>query len=199
MNLEEYRTVFAVTTLGLILMAAFPTLSLVVPFPRSAERFSELWVLGPNHMAEDYPFNVRVGEEYSVFVGVGNHMGSSSYYVLYVKFRNQTQPLPNATASEPSPLPPLYEFQAFVVDGETWEAPLTFEFLEVSRFENSCLVRRVMINDVVFWVDSSSSWDSENNGFYYQLFFELWLYDVTLRGFRFHNRFVGIWLNVTAS
>ena len=199
MNLEEYRTLFAAGTLGLILMAVFPTLSLVVPFPRGGERFSELWVLGPNHMAEDYPFNVRVGEEYSIFVGVGNHMGSSSYYTVYVKLRNQTQPLPNATESTPSPLPPLYEFRAFVVDGETWEAPLTFTLLDVSRLDDSCFVSQMSINGVVFLVDSPSTWDSENNGFYYQLFFELWLYDVTSRGFRFHDRFVGIWLNVTTS
>jgi len=197
MNLEDYRTLFAVATAGLILMAAFPTLSLVVPFPRGAERFSELWVLGPNRMAEDYPFNVRVGEQYRVFVGVGNHMGSSSYYLVYAKFRNQSQPLPDASNSMPSPLPPLYEFRFLVMDGGSWEAPLTFMFLEVSRLEDSCLVRRIWINDVVFSVDSPSRWDSENNGFYYQLFFELWLYDVTSRSFQFHNRFVGIWLNMT--
>ena len=199
MNLEAYRTLFAVAAAGLILIAAFPTLSMVVPFPRSAERFSELWILGPNRMAEDYPFNVRVNEEYQVFVGVGNHMGSSSYYMVCVKFRNQSQPLPDISDSVPSSLPPLFEFRFFIVDGESWEAPLDFEFLEVSRFENSCLVRRMMINDAVFSVDSPSTWDSENNGFYYQLFFELWLYDVTSRGFKFHDRFVGIWLNVTGS
>ena len=199
MNLEDYRTLFAVVALGLILMAAFPTLSLVVAFPRGAERFSELWVLGPNRMAEGYPFDVRVGEGYRVFVGVGNHMGSSSYYMVCVKFRNQSQPLPDASNSVPSPLAPLFEFRFLVVDGESWEAPLAFEFLEVSRLENSCLVSRMMINDVVFSVDSPSTWDSENNGFYYQLFFELWLYDVKSRGFQFHDRFVGIWLNVTVS
>jgi len=198
-NLEDYRTLFAVATLVLILVAAFPTLSLVVAFPGGGERFSELWVLGPNRMAEDYPFNVRVGEEYRVFVGVGNHLGSSSYYMVCVKFRNQSQPLPDVSNSIPSSLAPLFEFRFFIVDGESWEAPLTFAFLEVSGLEDSCLVRRMMINDVVFPVDSPSSWDSENNGFYYQLFFELWLYDVTSRGFRFHDRFVGIWLNVTVS
>jgi len=198
-NLEDYRTLFAVATLVLILVAAFPTLSLVVAFPRGGERFSELWVLGPNHMAEGYPFNVRVGEEYRIFVGVGNHLGSSSYYMVCVKFRNQSQPLPDVSNSLPSPLAPLFEFRFFIVDGESWEAPLTFAFLEVSGLEDSCLVRRMMINDVVFLVDFSSSWDSENNGFYYQLFFELWLYDATSRGFRFHDRFVGIWLNATGS
>ena len=197
MNLEDYRTVFAVTSLALMLVAVAPTLSMVVPFPRNTERFSELWVLGPNHMAEGYPFNVRVGEQHSVFVGVGNHMGCSAYYVVYVKFRNQTQPLPDASKSTPSPLLPLYEFRAFVVDGTAWEAPLTFTFLEVSRLEDSCLVRRMSLNDVIFSVDSPSTWDSENDGFYYQLFFELWLYDVTSRSFQFHDRFVGIWLNMT--
>jgi len=196
-NLEEYRTVFAVTSLALMLVAAAPTLSMVVAFPRGVERFSELWVLGPNHMAEGYPFNVRVGEEYRVFVGVGNHMGSSSYYTVYVKFRNPSQPLPEASNSTPSPLPPLYEFRFFIVDGEGWETPLAFTFLEVSRSDDSCFVSQMSINDVVFSVDSPSSWDSENNGFYYQLFFELWLYDVTSRSFQFHDRFVGIWLNMT--
>ena len=197
MNLEEYRTVFAASSLVLMLIAASPTLGLIVPFPRGMERFSELWVLGPNHMAEDYPFNIGVNETYRVFVGVGNHMGSSLYYLVYVKFRNQTQPLPNATSSEPSPLAPLSEFRAFVVDGGTWEAPLNFSVLEASHIGDSMFVGRLSINDVVFVVNVPASWDSEYKGFYYQLFFELWLYDVTSRGFQFHNRFVGIWLNMT--
>lgn len=196
MKLEDYRILFAVTGFVLTLIATAPMLSMVAPFPKG-ERFSELWVLGPNHMAEAYPFNVRVGDEYRIFVGVGNHMGSSSYYRVYVKFRNQSQPLPDTSDSMPSPLPPIYEFRAFVGDVATWEATVNFSFSEVSRLGDSCLVRRMSINDTVFSVDSSSRWDSENNGFYYQLFFELWIYDATSDGFQFHNRFVGIWLNMT--
>jgi len=198
MNLEDYRTVFVSGSLVLMLIAASPTLGLIIPFPRGGERFSEFWVLGPGHMAEDYPFNIGVNETYHIFVGVGNHMGSSSYYVVYVKFRNQTQPLPNATASVPSPLAPLYENRFFVVDGGTWEAPLSFKVLEASRNDDSMLVGRLSIDDVVFSVNASARWDSEYKGFYYQLFFELWLYDLTSQGFVFHNRFVGIWLNMTA-
>jgi len=197
MNLEDHRTLFAVTTLGLVLIAALPTVSMVVSVPSGAERFSELWVLGPTHMAEGYPFNVRVGEQYRLFVGVGNHMGYSAYYVVYVKFRNQTQPLPDTLNAVPSPLPPLYEFRAFVVDGGTWEVQLTFIFLNVSRLGNSSFVSEMSINDVVISMDSSSGWDLENSGFYYQVFFELWLYDTSLQGFQYHNRFVGIWLNMT--
>ena len=199
MNLEDYRILFIVATLGLASIAAAPALSVVVPFRSGSEEFSELWLLGPGHMAEGYPFNVSVGEEYSVFVGVGNHMGYSAYYNVSVKFRNQTQPLPDVSDSKPSPLPPLYEFQFFVADGEAWESLLTFKILDVSVQGDSVFVGDVSINGVAFSVDCFSMWDSENNGFYYQLFFELWLYDVTSRSFRYHDRFVGIWLNMTAS
>lgn len=42
-----------------------------------------------------------------------------------------------------------------------------------------------------------SSWDEERKGFYHELFFELWLFDEASGVFQYHNRFVGIWLNVT--
>jgi len=199
MNLEEYRTVFVTGSLALILIVAAPTVGLIVPFPGGSERFSEFWLLGPNRMAEDYPFNVRVNETYRVFVGVGNHMGGSSYYLIYVKFRNQTEPLPNVTASEPSPLAPLYEFRAFVLDGDAWDNPFKLIVLEASRNNDSIVMNRLAVNDVVLGVNFSTSWDSEHNGFYFQLFFELWLFNMTSQSFQYHNRFVGIWLNMTAS
>jgi len=196
MNLEEYRTVFVAGSLILMLIVSAPTLGLIVPSIRT-ESFSELWVLGPNHKAEDYPFNIKVNESYSIFVGVGNHIGDLSYYLLYVKLRNQTEPLPNATTSESSPLSPLSEYQVFVADGGTWEAPLKFSVLEASRNDDSLSVGRMSINDVTSVVTTSARWDSEHKGFYYQLFFELWLYNVASQSFQFHNRFVGIWLNIT--
>jgi len=134
-----------------------------------------------------------------IHVGVGNHMSCSEYYVVYVKFRNQTQPLPNATASEPSSLSPLYEFQFFLADGETWETSVSC-IIEDVRFDgNSSFVTGISINDHVFAVDRFSSWNSQQNGFYYQLFFELWLYSGDLQVFQFHDRFVGIWLNMTST
>jgi len=196
-NLEDYRSVFLVGGLVLSLAVAFPGLSLVVPVPEG-ERFSELWLLGPERMAEGYPFTVRAEEMQGPFyVGVRNHMGSSQAYLVYAKFRNRTQPLPNITASEASPLPPLYEARFFLADGETWEAPVSFTIKDL-RFEgNRSVVAGTSINDQVFPVVLSSRWDSEREGFYYQLFFELWLYQEKMQAFMFHNRFVGIWLNMT--
>jgi len=197
MNLDDYRSVFMAADLVLILLAAVPTLSLTAPFP-SGEPFSELWVLGPNHMIEEYPFNVQVNESYSVFVGVGNHLGRASYYVIHVKFRNQTQPLPNVTISEPSPLSGLLEYRFFVANGGTWETPISFGFLELSRQDDSLSVSRMSINEAVLNLNASTSWDSVYDGFFFQLFFELWLYDTRQESFEFQNRFAGIWLNMTA-
>lgn len=148
-------------------------------------------------MAEDYPFNVRADEEYRLFLGVGNHLGYSAYYQVCSKFRNQTQPLATATSSTPSPLPTVYEFQLLVGDAEAQEFPIAFRILNISTQSDKLVVGSLEVNRRVFRVDSPSIWDSENGGFYFQLFFELWLYDTVASRFRFHDRFVGIWLNMT--
>jgi len=198
MIFQDYRTLFLVASLASGLLAASPALSLVLSFPRDGESFSELGLLGPNHMAEDYPFNIQAGESYSLFLGVGNHMGYSAYYLVYAKFRNQSQPLPNASNSEASSLPSLFEFQFLVADGDAWEIPVIFQILSASIQDNSMVIERVSINDRAFQVGCSSIWDSENSGFYFQMFFELWLYNTKESSFQFHNRFVGIWLNMTS-
>jgi len=191
LKLEDYKAIFAVAGLAGILLFASPTLSLVLHM-QGGERFSELWILGPGHMAEDYPFNVRADVDYLVYVGVGNHMGSSAYYVVYVKFRNQSEALPNATAGTPSPLNATAEYRIFLQGGESWEAPLTFSFLG-----NQSLIQSLIVNNVEFAVNKTALWDGENNGYYYQLFLELWIYDAESDEFQYHNRFVGIWLNMT--
>lgn len=197
MNLGEYRAVFTVGGLILILVASAPTVSLFFPLSREGERFSELWVLGPGHMAEDYPFNVRADLSYFVYVGVGNHMGSSKYYSVVVKFRNQSEPLPNATAGTPSPLPPLYEYRVFLEDGESWEISVTFSFSGVSFSDNQSLVEVFKVNELAFGVDKVALWDAESDGYYYQVFIELWIYNTESDRFQYHNRFVYLLLNMT--
>lgn len=199
MNLEEYRTLFIVVTLGLALVASYPALIVIVPSQSGSEHFSEIWLLGPGHMVENYPFNITAGEAYSVFVGVGNHMGCSAYYVVYVKFRNMTQPLPDVRVSMPSSLPPLYEFRFFVADSEAWESPLTFAFEDVSLQNSSVFVGVVSINGAAFPVDASAVSDSEDTEFNFQLFFELWRYDKASQSLQFHDRFVGLLLNIAVS
>jgi uncharacterized membrane protein len=194
-NLKEYHTLFLVVTLGLILVAASPMLSVVVP-EVSSERFSEFWLLGPDHMADGYPFSVGVGEEYTAFVGVGNHMSASEYYIVYVKFGNGTEYLPDVDSGVAS-LFPLYEFRFFVGDGEVWESSVTFGFEDVFVEGDVLSVGEIVVDGVSFPVNVSAVWESEDGGYFFQLFFELWRYDDELDGFRFDDRLVGLWLNMT--
>lgn len=198
MSLESYRTVFLATSMSLIIIATLPTLGTVMSIPSNRERFSELWLLDAQHGAVNYPLNVRVDKIYGpVYLGVGNHMGYPEYYLIYVKFRNQTQQPPSGIASEPSPLLPLYEYRFFLKDGKTWETLLNFAIRDVSPQKDYILVDNISINGMTFLVNCPSTWDYENKGFYYQLFFELWIYNSANSEFQFHNRFVGMWLNMT--
>ena len=195
MDLKDYRNLFAVGSLVLSFFAITPTLNIFVPF-YVEEPFSELSILGPAHRAKDYPFNIHVNNEKRLFVTVGNHMTESALYIVYVKFRNQTQSF--SDNNEPSSLAPLHEFRVFLLDDEKWEGLVRFKFLEALRDADTVRVRKMMINNVIFEMDSVSTWDSEYRGFYFQLFFELWEYDMTSRIFKYYERgFVGVWLNMT--
>jgi len=197
-SLNSWKTVFvAIGLIGVIVFSLFS----VVLFARApaGEVFSELYVLGPGHMAEGYPFIVSEGGSYMVYLGVGNHMGSSAYYEVDVKFRNSTDRLPNATSGEASPLPIVYKYRVFLGDGNVWEAPLSFSLLDVGFDRNVSSVGRIDINGVVVDVEKVSSWDNETQGYYYQIFVELWRYNMTSSSLRFDSRFIGLWLNVTQS
>jgi hypothetical protein len=173
-----------------------PSAMLFVHLP-GGERFSELYVLGPGHMAEGYPFNVSAGKDYLVYLGVGNHLGRAAYYEVAVKLRNSTEPLPNATSGTPSPLPALYSYDVFLTDGQTWEDALNFGFDDVVFGLNVSSVGRLRVNGAWANVNESAAWDSVNGGYYFQVFVELWLYDAASNSFGFHNRFVSLWLNMT--
>ena len=197
-SLNDWKVVFvAVGLIGVLGFSLFSVVLFAQGFP--GEVFSELYALGPGHMAEGYPFNVSNGVVYMVYLGVGNHMGGSTYYEVDVKFRNSTEPLSNATSGEASPLPIVYKYRVFLGDGNVWEAPLSFSLLDVGFDRNVSSVGRLDINGVVVDVGKVSLWDSENQGFYYQVFVELWRYNMTSSSLRFDSRFIGLWLNVTQS
>jgi hypothetical protein len=187
---------FTVSLLGALLIAS-PFLVYALP-SWTVEGISELYILGPNHMDKDYPFNVKANETYKVFSGIGNHLGSSAYYAMYVKLRNLSEPLPNSTTGMPSPLPTSFEYRAFLSDGEVWETPLVFSFRNVSYSEARCFVGKLTINGLTQYVNKTIPWNSENHGFFLKFFFELWIYNPENETFGFHNRFVYLLLNVTA-
>ena len=193
MHFDDFKLVYVLTCFGLGLIILSPTLAMVVRIP-GGERYSELWILGAGHMAEDYPFNVKPHEVYQVFLGVTNHMGDLQYYKVYVKLGSQTESSPNAVNGTPSVLDPVFEHQLFLRDGEAWERQVSFSFADVSFEGNSCKISNFVMDGHVLNVDKLLIWDNEGDGFYCQLFFELWIYSNTASGFQYHNRFVRFWL-----
>ena len=197
MKLNDYKLVFvAVGLIGVLLIASPALADIRLP---NGEQFSELYLLGPNHMAENYPFNIAVGQNYSMYVGVTNHIGSSAYYVLYVKLMNQTDLYPNAATGTPSPVTPLYEYRFSVQDGGNWESPLNFSVSNATFSNNQSLINVLTINNIAFNVNKPAAWDANSTMFPYQLLFELWIYNVQTSSIEYNNRYVSLQLNLTQS
>lgn len=200
MKLEGYKLIFVAVGLIGVLLIATPALTDVIhlPIPGGAQ-FSELYLLGPDNLATNYPSNIVANQNYSVYVGVGNQLGSSAYYVLYVKFGNATDPLPNTTLGSPSSLPPLYEYRFSIQNGMNWESLLTFSVSDASISGNNSQINTLQINGDTFNVDKPSMWDSNSTIFPYQMFFELWIYNMQTGSVAFNNRYVDLQLNLTSS
>jgi hypothetical protein len=195
-KLNDYKLVFfSIALIGFLLIAS-PAIGAVLRFP-SGEKFSELYLLDFGHLAEDYPYNVNVGQNYTVYLGVGNHLGSSAYYSIYVKFQNQTDLLPNVTNGTPSPSQSLIEYRFAVRDGEYRDSPFTFAITEARIVGSHSFVNQLIINNVGFDIETSAVWESNRNAFHYQLVFELWLYDVSSDSLQFNNRYISLQLNLT--
>jgi hypothetical protein len=181
---------------------ASPALSRLLVYPRT-DFFTELWLLGSNNMAEDYPYNITQGQSYNVSLGIGNQFGYMAYYLVEVKFRNSTQSEPSSfgppSNQTPSSLPSLYNATAFVADQATWELPITFSF----GFKYDQALSRVEFTDIVFnnvvlsLTNYVSAWNSTRRDFFGNLFFELWIYNRTTSVFQYHQRFVSLVLNMT--
>ena len=196
MNYESMKFFYAFSCAVLCLVVLSPTLAAIVTFPEG-QKFSELGILGPNHMLEGYPFSISTNELCKVYLDLSNYMGGLEYYAVYVKLRNQSEPLPDPEAGLPSSLEPIFQYRIFLMDNATWEREFSFSFEDVSFEGNVSRVSRLSINGYDVSVNKVAVWDDANSGFYYQLFFELWIYNATASSFQFHKPFVGLWLNVT--
>lgn len=149
-------------------------------------------------MMEGYPLNVSSGEDYTAFLGIENHIGSLQYYLVRVKLRNQSEPFPDTIRGIPSDLPTVFEYHAFLSDGDVWEKEVTFSFEDFSSEGNVGKVSGFSIDGSLVDMDKTAVWNDEDSGFFYQLFFELWVYDFGVSGFKFHNRSVGLRLNMSS-
>jgi Protein of unknown function (DUF1616) len=225
LDLQQYKALFLVVTGILALFVASPVLQKVLVYPQ-IEFFTELWLLGPQNTAENYPRNVTSGGNYSVFLGVTNQLGSCAYYVVEVKFRNQTQSGPDSLNRTSSSLEPLYNVHFFVPDKETWKMAVTFSldysFDKATRTvyrnvtvsnpggdvtyrlvaENVTLEQanfgHLRLNDANLSLEGlSSDFNPQTREFFGNLIFELWIYNPKTSGYVYHERYVDLKLNMT--
>ena len=196
MKLADYKLIFIAAALIGSLLIASPAIGGAIRLPEG-EQFSELYLLGPGQMAENYPYNIEVGQTYSVYVNVANHLGSSAYYAIYVKLGNQTDQLPNATRGTPSPLQPLYEYRFSIPDSKNWSSLLTFSASNATFQTTNSQINTLQINDATLNVNKPAMWNSNSTTYTYRLFFELWLYNEQTESVEFNNRYVNLQLNLT--
>ena len=199
-NLQMYKALLLVVTVVLALLVASPALQRLLVYPQT-EFFTEMWLLGPEHMAENYPVNITSGENYNVFLGVGNQLGKCAYYMVEVKFRNESMSAPSSFNRTPSSLPSLFSITVFVADKAVGEQFLTFSF---DYGFNDPLSKvdfySMSLNDVKLDLHGlSSERNSTTNRFYGNLIFELWIYNESTSLFEYHERFVDLKFNMTAT
>jgi len=196
MSLSNIRIFYTAVCIVLGLIIVTPDFMSVVTFSAN-ERFSELWILGQNHKADDYPFNVQQAQTYTVYWSVVNHMGSSEYYAVRMKVGNWTDAPPDDRNSVPSLLDAVVEDRFFIADNDTREKEVSFSIDKVSFIDDVSTLQSFIVNNERVQVGKACLWNQTASGFYYQLLFELWIYDTAAQNFQFHDRFVNIWLNVT--
>lgn len=195
MNINDIRTIFLLTTIGFAFLSSIPLLTMVLPEVKG-ETFSELWMLDAQNQTSFYPITAKEGIVNSVFVGVRNQMGTAQSYLIKLKIRNETQDLPDINGSLASVLPSFYEYRIFVADGEIKQLFVNFELLDISVSQDTLNIDTIVVDDISCPVTASTESDTEANGYFFQLFFELWRYDIELNDYIFDNRFVTLWINV---
>ena len=68
--------------LVLAILIAITTTIYVIASPKESEHFSEFYILGEKGMAADYPDLIITGQNYPMFIGVGNHEYRNMTYTI---------------------------------------------------------------------------------------------------------------------
>lgn len=94
---------------------------------RVVEPFSELAILGPNQKIGDYPKNLTAGENFNLYLYIGNHEGKVMYYRVYVKLGNRSSII---NENNPLDAPPIAHYETILSNDQTWLKPITLHIDE---------------------------------------------------------------------
>jgi len=93
------------------ILVAIGSIIYVVTMPKTGEKFTEFYILGPGGKAEGYPTDLAVGQQGQVIVGVVNHEYALVNYTVQVKLGDTIQ----------STIGPIA-----LSDQQKWENPVAF-------------------------------------------------------------------------
>jgi len=104
--------------LSLSILIAVLTTIYVIAVPKEGERFTEFFILGEQQKAADYPDHIVVGEQYPLYIGIGNHEYRSITYMIrtygmLMKFDNTTN------TSRIMSMDPLWQHSLTLAHNET--------------------------------------------------------------------------------
>jgi hypothetical protein len=89
---------FLSAALVLAIVIALSTTILLIALPKENEHFTDFFILGANRMADDYPDEIIAGQNYPMFIGVGNHEKRNATYIIETWIMNTTfDPATNTT------------------------------------------------------------------------------------------------------
>ena len=198
MNLQNYRIVFIVAILLAALFVASPAIQAVLVYPSAqSASFSELWLLGPEKKAENYTSTISPNENYTIYLGVANQLGSCAYYRVDVKLCNSTQQLPSSFNRTSSIQPSLYSMNLIVPDKGSLEMPVSFSFnYTFDEFLYQVNFVDLKFNGLPLNLEGYTVAWTPQSVFSMDLIFELWMYNSTTNAFEYHERYVGLHLNI---
>jgi uncharacterized membrane protein len=140
---------------GIIVLIAVFNVSGYYFANRNVEPFSELGILGPNQKIADYPTSVLTGQNFTLYLYVGNHEGQVMYYQVLVKLGTRA----NANGNTSLAAPPISSYGMVLRDNQTYLNPVT-----LSLNHNGTNVRLVFelwafeTNTTSFVYDHRSAW-----------------------------------------
>ncbi|WGM88478.1 MAG: DUF1616 domain-containing protein [Candidatus Bathyarchaeum tardum] len=165
-------------------------------FATSNEPFSELWLLGPERTAENYPHDITSNQEYTVYLGASNQLNEDAEYSIHVKLSDGIKQLLNSTAAEYSLLPSIRAFDFSLSDEETWETRFVFALDYSLIQENLTRIENIKINGATFSVNQNILLDPRLDSFYIILVFELWSNNGTDNTLQYTNQHLQLFLKL---
>ena len=187
------------------LLIVFETIVYAATMSQQGEQYFQVYLLGPNRMAEDYypngNSNISQAESVTWYVSVTDLRGLVQFVEIRVKLGNQSLSSPDDLKGTPSPAPVVANFRQFIQDNQTWEIPFVWEISNISSLEGSTRISQLEINNAIYPLQDVSA----NNGQNFRLIFELWTWSEDAASFQFgwfsgseHRvAWLQVWFNAT--